>query len=142
MATTYSSTAVASTVPARSPSSAGLTAVKATYALTGALVVNDVIQMVKVPLGAVIYGVVLSVPDLDSAGSPAVILAVGDGSDDDRFITGSTVGQAGGVAMLNAASGHGYTYTADDTVDVKVTTAPGTSATTGTITLTVVFAKE
>lgn len=139
MATTYSSTAVAATVPPRTPSSAGLTAVKATFTATAALVVNDVIQMVKVPLGAVIYGVELSVDDLDSGA--AIVLAVGDGADDDRFITGSTIGQAGGVTRANNVAGAGYTYTVDDTIDIKVTTAPAGGG-TGVLRLTVLFAKE
>lgn len=139
MASTFTTAATASTVPPRSPSAAGLTAVKATYTAATALVVNDVIQMVKVPLGAVIYRVELAVDDLDTGA--AIVLAVGDGVVADRYITGSTIGQAGGVVTTNNVAGAGYTYTADDTIDVKVTTAPAGGG-TGVIRLSVLFAKE
>src|SRR5207248_434817 len=104
-------------------------------------VVNDVIQMVKVPNGACILEVILSSDDLDT-GSAAIILAVGDGVLADRFIKGSTVAQAGGIDRLgvgiaaNLMSGAtAYQYTAEDTIDVKVTTAPATGTTAGDIVL-------
>jgi hypothetical protein len=138
MATTYSSSAVASTVQAKTE--LGVNIVKGSYALTGALVVNDVIKMVKVPSGAIIHSIFVGVPDLDSDGTPAVTLSVGDGDSASRFVLDSTVGQATGVIVgPSVAGGVGYAYTADDTIDIKVTTAPDTSATTGTITMTVAY---
>jgi len=137
MASTYTSASVASTVPYREH--LGLSYVHATYELTAALVINDVIQMVKIPAGATVHEVQLSCDDLDTSGTPACVLAVGDGSDVDRFITASDIGQAGGFARMNNIAGVGYEYTADDTIDVKVTTAPATSAETGTINLFVLY---
>lgn len=103
-----------------------------------AFVVNDVVQMVKVQAGTVITAMILSVDPLESNG--VIVTAVGDGSDDDRFITGATIGRssASGVQALNAHTGHLYAYAADDTIDFKVTTA-GTAgqATTGKIRLSV-----
>lgn len=107
------------------------------YAITAALALNDVIQMVKVPSGAQIVGMTLGATDLDTGGSPAIVLDVGDGDDTDRFIDGATVGQAGGSTSALAVAGFGYTYTAEDTIDVLVQVAPATGATTGTITLRV-----
>lgn len=101
-----------------------------------AFVVNDVVQMVKVCAGTRVVGCVLSVPALDS--STGIVVAVGDGDDDDRFITASTIGRSStmGVANLNNHAGLLYQYTADDTIDFKVTTvASGTPVTTGTIRL-------
>lgn len=141
MASTFTTSKVAAGVQPRVIES-GVISVTGSYALAAALVVNDVIQMVKVPAGATIVNTILSVPDLDSNGSPAIVLAVGDGSDDDRFVTGSTVGQAGGTVMSNTPTGTGYAYAAEDTVDVKVTTAPATGATSGTITLTVLYTMD
>ena len=137
MASTLTAAKVASTVQSRG--GVGLTSVHGTYELAAALVVNDVIQMVKIPKGARIVDAILGTDDLDSGGSPAIILAVGDGTTADRFITGSTVAQAGGVTRLSQVDGIGYVYTAEDTIDVKVTTAPATGATSGTINLTVVY---
>lgn len=113
--------------------------VYATYALTAALALNDIIQMVPVPSGATITGVTIGATDLDTGGSPAIVLDVGDGSDTDRFIDGATVGQAGGSSSTLAVAGFGYTYTSDDTVDVLVQVAPATGATSGTISLRVAY---
>ncbi|MBL0320563.1 MAG: hypothetical protein IPP74_14905 [Alphaproteobacteria bacterium] len=103
-----------------------------------AFIINDVVQMVKVSAGTVVVAMILSVDALESNG--VIVTAVGDGSDDDRFITGSTIGRssASGVQALNAHTGHLYAYTSDDTIDFKVTTA-GTAgqATTGKIRLSV-----
>ncbi len=99
-----------------------------------AFVINDVVQMVKVQSGTVIVAAILSCDALDS--STGIVTALGDGSDDDRFITGATIGRSGasGIQALNAHSGHLYQYTSDDTIDFKVTTAAsGTASTTGKI---------
>ena len=103
-----------------------------------AFVINDVVQMVKVQTGTVVVAMILSVDALDS--STGIVTAVGDGNDDDRFITGATIGRsaASGLTSLNAHTGHMYQYTADDTIDFKVTTAAtGTASTTGKIRLSV-----
>lgn len=120
------------------------------FNLSAALALNDVIQMVPIPQGAFIQGITLSSTDTDTNGSPAIIYDVGDGSDTDRFIDGSTIGQAGGVVTNNGtvvptassgviATGLGYKYTVDDTIDVLVQVAPGTGATSGSILLTVTY---
>ena len=111
----------------------------ATYSVTAALVVNDVIQMVPVPAGATITGVTLGSTDLDTGGSAAIVLDVGDGGGTDRFIDGATVGQAGGSTATLAVAGFGYTYAAADTIDVLVQVAPTTGATSGTISLRVAY---
>ena len=103
-----------------------------------AFIINDVVQMVKVAANSYVVGVVLAVDALDS--STGIVVAVGDGSDEDRFITASTIGRsaAAGVANLNNAVGLLYNYTAADTIDFKVTTAAtGTASTTGLIRLAV-----
>lgn len=144
MATTYSAGAVASTVQAR----AGLdiTSVTETYEAAVALVIDDIIQMVKVPKGATVLDIILSVDDLDSGAN--LVLDVGDGSDDDRFILGTTIGQGGGTVRLGqgitgaaAASPAGYTYADADTIDVHVDTAPAGGG-TGTITMTVIYTMQ
>jgi len=117
----------------------GVIAVVSKYTQAAAYVINDVIQMVKVPKGAVILDVALSCEDLDTHATPTIVLEVGDGEDTDRYITGSTIGQAGGLASLARYNGHGYQYTANDTIDVKVTTAPATGTTDKSIMLTVLY---
>ena len=103
-----------------------------------AFVLNDVVQMVKVQAGTIITSVYLSVDSLDT--STGIVTAVGDGSDDDRFLSGLTIGRssAAGASGAMAHTGHLYQYTADDTIDFKVTTAAsGTAAVTGKIRLSV-----
>jgi hypothetical protein len=140
MASTLTSDAVASGVQARAHLHEHTIVAK--YTVAAALVLNDVIQMVKIPAGAKIVDLTLSCTDLDTNGTPAIVLDVGDGSDTDRFIDGSTIGQAGGIARLDQHGGHGYAYSAEDTIDVLVQVAPATGATSGTITLTVKYTME
>jgi len=126
MATTYIADKAAAGVQPRTGE--GLISVTSKYTLTAALVEGDVIQMLKVPNGAVMQNVIVSCDDLDTDDTPAAVLEVGDGGDTDRYITGSTIAQGGGIASLAQHVGHGYQYTAEDTLDVKVTTAPATAA--------------
>lgn len=146
MATTYSSNAVASGVQPRG--GIGVQSITEVYEAEVALVVDDIIKMVKIPAGAEILDIRLSVDDLDTDGTPAIVLDVGDGDDDDRFILGTTIAQGGGTVRLGqgvvgaaAASCAGYRYTADDTIDVHVDTAPDAGG-TGTISLTVIYSMQ
>lgn len=141
MATTYTAAKVASSVQSR----AGLDAtwVWGVYEAAVALVINDVIQMVKVPKYATILEIILACDDLD--GGTTITLDVGDGSSTARFISASTIGQAGGVVRLGqgitgsaAADCLHYQYTAEDTVDVLVHAAP-TSSGVGTVKLGVAY---
>jgi len=118
----------------------GVLAVHGQYEISAALVLNDVIQMVKVPKNAVILDVILATDDLDDGTN--LVLAVGGPGAADKFITGSTIGQAGGVEHMNQVDGFGYVMTADDTIDVKVTTAPGSGKTSGTLNLIVLYSMD
>jgi hypothetical protein len=99
---------------------------------------NDVIEMVPVYAGETVIGVILHSTDVDTNVSPAIVMDVGDGSDVDGYIDGATVGQTGGGTVMSApAVGYGpKTYTADDTIDIRLDVAAATAA-TGTVTLTV-----
>lgn len=136
--TTLYSPAVGKGVQTRT--SLGTNTVIGKYELGAALAANDVIEMVKIPAGATIDEIILEATDLDTGGTPAIILDVGDGDDADRFIDGSVVGKTGGVDRLGANLG--YKYTETDTIDVKVATGPATGAATGTITLCVQYHME
>lgn len=102
-----------------------------------AFVINDVIQMVKVGPGTTIVSLLFSTDFLDTG--TAVVTAVGDGDDVDRFIEGSTIGRssAAGIQAINKHEGHLYTYTAADTIDIKITTAATTASVTGKLRLSV-----
>lgn len=113
---------------------------EAVYTLTAALAAADVVQMIPVAAGERVVDLHLVVEDLDTSGSPAIVLDVGDGDDADRYIDGSTKGQTGGISTYGegvasdaAAIAINKLYTAADTIDVTVATAPHTGATAGTI---------
>lgn len=139
---TFTANEAAATAPAKGEGMSGnCKVVVAEYEITAALALNDVVQMVKVPAGAIVSNVVLATDDLDTGGTPAIVLDVGDGGDADRYIDGSTVGQTGGITDSSnlAIDGIGYTYSVEDTIDVLVQVAPAAGATSGTIKLIVSY---
>lgn len=130
---------------AQAKSDLALTSVTGTYTVsaTNTIAAADVLQMVKVPAGATIQEVILSCSDLDTNGTPTLAMVVGDGTTTDRFIiTSGTIGRtAAGLVRMDNHAGHGYQYTAADTIDVVIS-AVATAATTGTIVLTVVYSLD
>lgn len=103
-----------------------------TNANLSALAANDVIQLFKVPKGAVIHELSVSSDGTQATNSDSVI-QVGDGNDADRFLMsplGLVLRSGGAVERLNNPAGHCYQYTEDDTIDLKVSTV-GTGQTTG-----------
>ena len=94
----------------------------AKFTATTAIALNDVIQMVDVFAGETVHNIVIKTGDLDTG--TALVLDVGDGSDTDYYIDGSTIGQAGGTDTLDANTAP-KTYTADDAIDVLAQVAPG-----------------
>lgn len=137
---TFTATAAASTVSPKHSGNAGQpVTVYGSYTMAAAPALNDVFQMVRVPKGAVILGMSLTSTDIDTGGSPTVVLDVGDGGDTDRYIDGSTIGQAGGItAAMNVNTGFLNTYTEEDTIDVLVQAGPATGA-AGTLKLAVTY---
>lgn len=115
----------------------GITTIIKDYSVLAALVINDVIEMIKVPKGARIIDGWLSASDLDT-GTPAITLHVGDGGVTSRFITSSVAGQAGTLTRFTNVGGFGYIYPANDTIDVLVAVAPATGV-AGTITVCVSY---
>ena len=105
------------------------------------LVIDDVIQMVKIPAGATVLDMILDCADIDAATD--LLLSVGDADSLTRFISSSTVGQAGGIVRLSVPGGSQYAYTADDTIDVSVTAAAtGTAVVAGILKLTVIYTMD
>jgi len=141
MATLYTSGSVLGN-SAFKPSPQGNMGVRSATFAAGALVVNDVIQMCDVFKGETVVGVVITTTDLDTGGSPAIVLDTGYGGATAALIDGSTIGQAGGTASSFAVGNatHGsaavspVVFAADDTIDILVQVAPQTTA-AGTITM-------
>lgn len=148
MATTYKSDYVTNGYPVPTPMNGAVVAVKASFTQTAAFVINDVIEMVNVPNGYQVTDVILDSDDLDTNVSPAIVMDVGDATTSGAYISGSTIGQGGGIARAAvtaytdntpyaiATSGGNAGTT---TIQVKVTTAPATGTTTKTIRLIVYY---
>lgn len=98
--------------------------------ITAALNAADVYQMVDVFAGETVHDIKIKSSDLDTGSG--LVLDVGDGTDADRFIDGSTIGQAGGVDHEDANLAP-ITYSADDTIDITCQVAPAGDVATGTL---------
>lgn len=114
-----------------------------------------VLQCVPIPKGAQIADVILM---WDTAGTTTQFtFNVGDGNATGRYITsisatGSGVAHAGyGIAfsgsnvqsIYSTQGGIGYSYSADDTIDIYATAvASGSTAPAGTIRLTVLYSMD
>ena len=93
---------------------------EASYTASG-----DTITFSRMPKGATIYQVRVVADALGSS----VTIKVGDASDDDRYITATTMNTANLVTETNAIAGAAYNYTAETDLIATV----GGAAATGTI---------
>lgn len=99
----------------------------------GQLELADKLNIGKVPAGSVYVGGFIATDDLDSNGSPALVLDVGDDDDADGLLDGTTTGQAAAITTFNGAYITNRTaVTAEKTIAVTVQTAAATAA-AGTI---------
>jgi hypothetical protein len=119
-----------------------LCTVSAIYALAAALVIDDLIHMVKIPAGATLLDLILDVPDLDTDVSPAITLSVGYTGALTAFINASTIGQTGGIVRLSVPGGSQKAFAAEDTIQISATAAPATGAATGTLKLTAIYTMD
>ena len=69
----------------------------AKFNVTAAPNAADVYQMVDIFAGETLHDIKIKSSDLDTGSG--LVLDVGDGTDSDRFIDGSTIGQAGVLTM-------------------------------------------
>lgn len=108
-----------------------------TYTILAALVVSDTIAMCTLPANHIVVDCLLTSDDLDTDGSPAIVLDVGViGGDTDALIDGATIAQGAGMQRMNAIAGIRLAAsTSDRSIGVTVQVAPATGATTGQIDL-------
>jgi hypothetical protein len=103
-----------------------------------------VIQMVPIPKGAQFHDCLFA---WDGAGTTTQFtINVGDGSSTGRYIA-SFSATASGVVRLGGGvanfSGSGYSYSADDTIDVFVSAvASGSTTPAGTFRLTIMYSMD
>lgn len=128
----------AKTSAARRYSHRGLVIEFATYSGSATLSAGDVVQMVKVPAGARVENFTLSTNTLTTSSTGT--LSIGDGLNTDRYMASAQptyTGVTHGAAKNHAA--HGYEYSADDTVDVRVATVGGDGTANPVIKLTLAY---
>lgn len=103
----------------------------AKFNVTAACNTNDVYQMVDVFAGETVHDVKIKSSDLDTGTD--LVFDVGDGSDTNRYIDGSTIGQTGASDTTGVADLAPVAYTADDTIDILVEVDPAGDVATGTL---------
>ena len=107
------------------------------FAVSVALALNDTIELCGMPSGAILTDFHIAVPDLDTGGSPAITLSLGDLESAARYVSASTVGQAGGVISRSAtpqiAASVGFQTTVETALILTVAAGPQTGATGVTI---------
>ena len=80
---------------------------------TQAIAQNDVLEMVKLPKGAIIHEIIVDFP----ACGTSVTADVGCGDTEDRFIAAKDVAAA---VIARLESNRGYAMPAEDTIDIKL----------------------
>jgi len=139
---TLTANAATAQQPSISPDAAGeVYAVRGEIALAAALALNDVIEMVKLPADCVPVDFAIDTDDLDTSATPALAMAVGfTAGTNAEFRAAAAVGQAAGLVRMDSVLAPRIAPTAADrVVGLKVTTAPATGATTGTIGFTLQY---
>lgn len=84
---------------------------------------GDVVQMFGIPKGAEVLDVSLTIGGMATGSNVAA--SVGDGNVTNRYIASASAaaGVAGGAVLrMNTGTGAGYSYSAEDTLDVVVGT--------------------
>lgn len=107
-------------------------------ALTTAMIdnVNDEVELLWVPKGAVFDSAVISATDMDTNGAPTLAFDVGDDASEPRIFAASNVGQAGTLSTAFARTAHAYKWTAATKIKAYVQAAAATGA-AGTLTFTI-----
>jgi len=98
------------------------------------LATGSVVEAFIVPAGFTVTGIIAVATDMDSNGSPTLAISVGDSGSSTRFLSSSTVGQAGTSTQTAASTGLLFAYTADTKILVTMTTGSAT-AVAGTLDL-------
>jgi hypothetical protein len=101
---------------------------------TADLVTANTVGAFMVPAGFVVTGIIAVATDMDSNGSPALTLSVGDSGSGTRYLSASTIGQGGTSTTTLASTGLLYKNTVDTEILVTTTLQPAT-AVAGTLDL-------
>jgi len=92
------------------------------------LATGAVVAAFRVPAGFTVTGIIAVASDMDTNGSPTLALSVGDAASGTRYLSSSTIGQAGTTTQTLASTGLLFAYTADTDILVTATTGSATAA--------------
>lgn len=134
---TITATAAASNVPAKYAINRNITRV-VQYAFTAAQSAGDVVQMLRVPSGAVITDLVLWT---DAFAGGNITVTVGDGNSTTRYIGSASSSSSLAAALRISQTGFGYSYSAEDTIDISITTVT-TATAAGVVKLGVTYTND
>jgi hypothetical protein len=96
-----------------------------------ALSAGDVIQMMRVPNGACVLSVQMTIIDAPTTHTGVITANIGDGNDISRYAA-SVVFSGTVVALTSIPSrGMGYSYSAEDTIDIQVAAVSAAGASGG-----------
>jgi len=98
--------------------------------ITAAVNAADVYKMVDIFAGETLHDIKIKSSDLDTGSG--LVWGVGDGSDQDKYIAASNIGQTSGVDHSDADLAP-VTYSADDTIDIICEVAPAGDVASGTL---------
>jgi hypothetical protein len=93
----------------------GRTAILTTDNVTG-----NIVEAFIAPAGFTVTGIAAAASDLD-AGTNAMTISVGDAGSGTRFLSASTIGQAGTNVVALATTGVLFTFTADTKILITFT---------------------
>lgn len=121
------------------------------YNVGGAVAQNDTITFPSIipANGVEIISTRLEVPKLDTNATPTGVFILGDANDDDRFMTGVSIGwddetshvmyDSNVVPDTPRTKGIGYRYSATSDLILKINTAVATAASSGLVALWVQY---
>lgn len=139
---TYSSSAYTNKTPFSTHGVAGnLKTAYASITCTAAPSTSDTLNFFYLPANARVHSAVLKSSDMDTNGSPAITLNIGDSGSAARYFSASTAAQAGTVDSTMAAAGRFYKTTAR-TLVTGVAQANAATGAAGTLELSITYAVE
>ena len=96
--------------------------------LTTDLAVGKTTAAFVVPKGFVVTGLIAVASDMDANGTPTLTLSVGDAGSGTRYLSASTIGQAGTSTQTLASTGLLYENTAETEILITATAGAATAA--------------
>lgn len=104
------------------------------FTVSTALALNDTIKLTPILAlsGLVLDGYYIDLPDLDTGGTPALALHLGDNTTAAKFVSASTKGRSPGVltpSVDGVAGAIPASYTSDNDLLMTVSAGPATGAT-------------